>query len=550
MNTPKMGQVVRSSSRSDGVPEPAVRSHKRRNVSGSEEMRATGGSVAAIGTYDDAQATKGGGSGAEDLFMSAAAGSPAKAEFSGAQGLSDLASADWATLLKGVEAGTAVRKQVGYADSPDMFGHKARATSPQVAGDDFESPEVPLEVYHLDEGVIDISSARLDVEGIDLVIPECVLQRGQEVLELGSTDKRTLGRLIRIDKREYGLKHSWVWALSDDGKKLTPFCLLNTADESELAKYGLDSTLFPERSKADGASSGRFLGAGGLGIVKFALGPKGLCVVKKNAKETQERQAKEARIQSLLGREITLEVLGSADTYDKDGSPIRMNFMELGQGKNGVRCLDDVLVSKERRIEFFGKVMELMCRMHAKGVAHHDLKLENAIAAVVDGKLWVRLIDFGHSVEGEGASGEIVSTNDMGSDEDDEPFDFPGYFAPECWGYVRTAGSYDARKSDVWHLGCILLELAADFQKGIKQNPMSEVSFSSAQFSTQGKAAMGRYQNKIDEILACYRFHRVEAETLIRHMLRVDPAERASVDEVVGQWASVKTVLGSKSSPG
>ncbi|GMF34939.1 unnamed protein product [Phytophthora fragariaefolia] len=137
------------------------------------------------------------------------------------------------------------------------------------------------------------------------------------------------------------------------------------------------------------------------------------------------------------------------------------------------------------------------------GIAHRDLSLENVL--MHDGEC--KVSDFGLSVD--------VGTRCVGAAGKEY------YMAPE----VVAGGEYDPVKADVWSLGVMWFVL-------LTGSPL--VSVASRQneafvaLEDYGATAMFEAWNFTDRLSA-------EVVELISQMLKVDPAERISIDGVLGQ---------------
>jgi len=92
-------------------------------------------------------------------------------------------------------------------------------------------------------------------------------------------------------------------------------------------------------------------------------------------------------------------------------------------------------------LTIFAQVIDAVCHLHSRNVAHNDLKPENL--SFNEKKLAVKLFDFGLS---ESVNPTLTSTNFAGS---------PLYMAPE----VLQRERHNPFLSDVWSLGVILYEL-------------------------------------------------------------------------------------------
>ncbi|CAK4086832.1 unnamed protein product [Aphanomyces euteiches] len=113
--------------------------------------------------------------------------------------------------------------------------------------------------------------------------------------------------------------------------------------------------------------------------------------------------------------------------------------------ERGGRDLFDFFGSHERipeamavRISF--KIVEAVKHMHSQEYCHRDLKPENIL--FTPETFVIKLVDFGLCAK----VGAAPLTDFCGS---------PGFFAPE----MLLQETYDGQKSDVWSVGCILLEL-------------------------------------------------------------------------------------------
>lgn len=101
------------------------------------------------------------------------------------------------------------------------------------------------------------------------------------------------------------------------------------------------------------------------------------------------------------------------------------------------------------RLELLLEVCEAVAHAHQRGVIHHDLKPDNILIAVPDGRPVPKLIDFGLSrafglPHGAGADLEVAGT--------------PGSMSPE----QTLPGSPTDARSDVYGLGAVLYELVSE----------------------------------------------------------------------------------------
>lgn len=145
--------------------------------------------------------------------------------------------------------------------------------------------------------------------------------------------------------------------------------------------------------------------------------------------------------------------------------------------------------------------------LHAHGVVHRDLKLENVI---VDSRFHdpvsIKLIDFGLARTFK--SNQLLSTR-CGSEE---------YAAPE----IIRGDLYDGRKSDVWSLGII----------------MYACLFGALPFNPESNRPKALYEK------ICRTFYKIpnniaspEAVDLIRRILIANPEERPTIQDILSsEW--------------
>eukprot|EP01122_Echinamoeba_exundans_P009922 TRINITY_DN3579_c0_g1_i1.p1 TRINITY_DN3579_c0_g1~~TRINITY_DN3579_c0_g1_i1.p1 ORF type:complete len:867 (-),score=173.16 TRINITY_DN3579_c0_g1_i1:2-2602(-) len=151
---------------------------------------------------------------------------------------------------------------------------------------------------------------------------------------------------------------------------------------------------------------------------------------------------------------------------------------------------------KERNArQFFRQVVAAIDYCHSLRVIHRDLKAENLL---LDGQFHVKVIDFGLS--NRWAPGELLQTF-CGS---------PTYTAPELIRRQR----YEGPEIDVWSLGVLLYVLVCG------SLPFDGNSFQ----ELFGKIIRGEYYVPDHVSMEC--------RDLIGRMLVVDPAQRATLDQV------------------
>lgn len=199
----------------------------------------------------------------------------------------------------------------------------------------------------------------------------------------------------------------------------------------------------------------RVLGQGGMGVVVAAshLQLRQRVAIKFLLPEAMrhpgavERFLREARAAVRLKSEHVARVIdvGELDT----GAPYMV--MEYLEGSD----LADVLqrcgtLPVEEAVDYVLQACEAIAEAHVAGIVHRDLKPANLFRTTgADGRLTIKVLDFGISKVSEGEEGGMALTKTtalLGS---------PLYMSPEA---MRSARDVDAR-SDQWALGVILYEL-------------------------------------------------------------------------------------------
>lgn len=140
---------------------------------------------------------------------------------------------------------------------------------------------------------------------------------------------------------------------------------------------------------------------------------------------------------------------------------------------------------------------------HSRGLAHRDIKPENILVGEFPN---VKISDFGLC--------GFVSCKELM----DSFCGSPCYCSPECICQIK----YDGKKSDIWSLGIVLYALVTGEHPWYVMNTPLML-----QQITSGTYEMPTYISK-------------ELEDLISKMIRVDPNERLTIDQVVAHpWLEV-----------
>jgi serine/threonine protein kinase len=145
--------------------------------------------------------------------------------------------------------------------------------------------------------------------------------------------------------------------------------------------------------------------------------------------------------------------------------------------------------------KIFRQLVEGMVYIHARDIAHRDLKLENIL---LDDEMNAKIIDFGFAHEA--AQSSLLDT----------PCGTLLYASPE----LLMRQKYDGKLSDVWSLGVVLFAMATG----------------SLPWSASGQAAL------IHQIIAgnftIPGFVTPEIRSLIERMMQADPALRPTMEDI------------------
>ena len=198
----------------------------------------------------------------------------------------------------------------------------------------------------------------------------------------------------------------------------------------------------------------RLLGEGGMGAVYEAITPEGGRVALKlvaanHNDEAMRRFAREARTMQAIDHPHVVRVL---DTGTDELQKLPFLVMELLDGRDlgavvhDVGPLDPALAAR-----LFAQAASGLGAIHASGVTHRDIKTSNLFLHRHEGRLVVKVCDFGiakktDSDSDSSTSGELTGTGGIiGS---------PQYMSPE---QVQDSKHVDAR-SDLWSLSVAMYE--------------------------------------------------------------------------------------------
>jgi serine/threonine protein kinase len=144
---------------------------------------------------------------------------------------------------------------------------------------------------------------------------------------------------------------------------------------------------------------------------------------------------------------------GGVTPLTDSGGGLPFFVMEYVVGDPITRFADAHALSITDRLELFQQVCSAVQHAHTKGIIHRDLKPANVLVSMVDGKPFVKVIDFGIA-KATGASGGRLTDKTFFT-EHRQLIGTPEYMSPE-----QAEGSLDIdTRTDVYALGVLLYEL-------------------------------------------------------------------------------------------
>ncbi|HEU4418552.1 MAG TPA: bifunctional serine/threonine-protein kinase/formylglycine-generating enzyme family protein [Planctomycetota bacterium] len=225
------------------------------------------------------------------------------------------------------------------------------------------------------------------------------------------------------------------------------------------------------------------LGEGGMGIVYLAeqTAPVKRKVALKliklgmDSKAVQKRFEQERQALALMAHDGIAKVLDCGTS--ERGQPFFV--MELVKGVPLTRFCDQHQLSLPERLALLQQVCAAVTHAHQKGVVHRDLKPGNVLVSEEQGRLQIKIIDFGLAK----AMGQKLVEATLFT-EAGQVIGTPEYMAPEQAD--PTNQDIDTR-ADVYSLGVLLYELL-----------VGELPFSAQELRTRGLLEMQRVLREIE----------------------------------------------------
>ena len=184
-------------------------------------------------------------------------------------------------------------------------------------------------------------------------------------------------------------------------------------------------------------------------------------------------------------------------------------FMEIATGGELFdRLIDSGSLTEKAVRPYFAALLSGVGAMHAAGVVHRDLKLENVMLCAEDPRA-VKIVDFGLAVDY--TAGQLFREK-VGS---------KSYRSPE----ILAGAGYEGPPADVWALGIVIFSLAAGFF------PLDEARTTDWRFARLAQE-QAKEVGACDAIFAMYKRacpFTQDFKAMLDGMLTIDPKKRATV---------------------
>jgi serine/threonine protein kinase len=189
-----------------------------------------------------------------------------------------------------------------------------------------------------------------------------------------------------------------------------------------------------------------------------------------------------------------------------------MEHMSGGELFNRIQARAETAFTEREAAEIVHQICEAVLHLHRMDIAHRDLKPENLLYSRTDATGVLKLTDFGFAKE-------TSLVNNLQT-----PCYTPYYVAPEVLGPEK----YD-KSCDMWSLGVIMYILLCGYPPFYSNHGLAISP------GMKKRIRAGQYDFPATE----WRNVSKEAKELIRGLLKTEPAERLTIEQVVRhKWVS------------
>ncbi|KAJ0397056.1 hypothetical protein P43SY_010040 [Pythium insidiosum] len=184
-----------------------------------------------------------------------------------------------------------------------------------------------------------------------------------------------------------------------------------------------------------------------------------------------------------------------------------LDYCPYGELYDQIQHAPSQSLSVDTTRRLFFQIATALTFIHAQGIAHRDLSLENVL---IDARKQCRVADFGLAAErGRRCTGRVGKTF---------------YMAPEVYGFDDAAGGdYDGLRADMWSLGVMLFIMVT----GVP--PFETPGEGDARFQVVQTAG-------VDALLRRWHLHERlpgDLRHLLSNLLCVEPHDRLTAEEVL-----------------
>ena len=287
------------------------------------------------------------------------------------------------------------------------------------------------------------------------------------------------------------------------------------------SKKAKDSNFFKEYSLTT-----KVLGKGAYAEVRLGSSvatnePVAVKIIDKHgmSKNDMKKLNKEVNILKALKHKHVVRVFQSYD--EKDAFMIVMEYVKGGELFDKIVNEEEGIFNEKRSRVIIRTIAEALKYCKDQGVIHRDIKPENILLTPEEDGGDIKIADFNLSKK--------ISKEDVNFSVLETMCGTPNYVAPE----VLSGTPYDY-KCDIWSLGVITYLLLSGGYLPFFIDPATE-----GRDALLRKVRKGNWKFQPDEAWANVS---PEAKDLLKHMLKKNPAERYTYDQVLGHpWFKTNT---------